>query len=355
MRKLFLSIFYLVLAVLSLLTLKSVAPHLLERQLLYFLLGYAIFYLTAKISFFEWKNFSLILYALLCLVLFILLVVGKTTRGISAWISLPGGFKLQPSQMAIPFTTLFIFTYLKTNTITKLKDFLILLAFIAFPAILILAQPDLGTALVFLASVGSVIFLLKIPIRYLLSVMFVSLVLAIFAWNFVLKDYQKDRLTGFTSGYTQENSASFNARQSLISVGSGKFLGRGLGFGVQSHLKFLPERQTDFIFASLAEEWGFLGSVFIISLYMMLSLFLIMVALNVDDFQLSLFSIIMSVMITVQAGINMGMNMGILPITGITLPLLSYGGSSILAISFMLGLVQSIINHYQKKISLEIR
>jgi len=158
----------------------------------------------------------------------------------------------------------------------------------------------------------------------------------------VFEPYQKNRITSFLGDSSEMTAANYNAQQSLIAVGSGQLMGRGLGHGVQSHLRFLPERQTDFIYASMAEELGFIGSSLVVLMYSALSLFCLYVAIRTENKAGMYFSIAAAAAIAFQSGVNMGMNMGILPITGITLPLLSYGGSSILATCLLLGIVQSL-------------
>ena len=178
------------------------------------------------------------------------------------------------------------------------------------------------------------------------------------AWFFVLADYQKSRLTSFiffisperslSSDFRQETSAAYNARQSVIAIGAGQLWGQGLGHGTQSHLQFLPERQTDFIFASFVEEWGFLGSILILILYFALLSFILFVVYAEENRGKKLYMLTIFTMFLVQIFINIGMNLAILPITGITLPFLSYGGSSVLALFFSLALVQSIIEEGEK-------
>ena len=172
-----------------------------------------------------------------------------------------------------------------------------------------------------------------------------------------LEDYQKSRLTSFSQINQQtelmletdaNQDAAYNARQALIAVGAGQLWGQGLGRGSQSHLKFLPERQTDFIFASFAEEWGFLGSSLILTLYLLLLAFLLYIAINEADQAKQLYVLTVFMMFFVQIFINIGMNLALVPITGITLPFLSYGGSSILSLFFTLALVQRVVFEQEK-------
>ena len=143
--------------------------------------------------------------------------------------------------------------------------------------------------------------------------------------------------------------SGYNAYQSTIAVGSGQLLGKGVGFGTQSRLQFLPEYETDFIFASFAEEWGFVGASFLLTLYFLLLFFLLSLAYKVDSFEEKLYLLVLFMMFLVQLFINIGMNLAILPITGITLPFMSYGGSSVISLFLALGIAQSIASNFKKK------
>ncbi|HYD35580.1 MAG TPA: FtsW/RodA/SpoVE family cell cycle protein [Vitreimonas sp.] len=337
----FLPALLLVLSLMSILTLKSVAPTLATQQVVYFLLGGAIFYGVGQIKFENWLLLGPIAYVGVCLLLLVPLALGTTTRGIAGWIDIGTLFSIQPSQLAIPAVTLWIGQLLTQYSLKKLNYLAIVLGLIGLPAVLILLEPDLGTTIVYLASLGSLVFASDIKWSYLVALGSMAVMVAVLSWAFVLADYQKDRITSFISP-TADTDASYNAQQAMIAVGSGQILGRGLGQGVQSHLRFLPERQTDFIFASLAEEWGLLGSSLVISLYAALSSFLLWLSWQTTHPAAKWYCLAAAVMTAVQSGINIGMNMGLFPITGITLPLLSYGGSSILALCGMYGIIWSI-------------
>ncbi|MGD9129072.1 MAG: FtsW/RodA/SpoVE family cell cycle protein [Candidatus Woesebacteria bacterium] len=354
MKQVFLPLWAAILAVISLLTIKSVSPNLVWRQTLYFVLGFVLFFIVSKISYKKIEKYSFVFYLSLSVLLLILLLIGKTTRGVVSWINLPGGFKFQPSQLAIPATALHLLSWLEQNKIRNFKKFLELLFIIIIPALLIFLQPDMGTAAIYLFTVGTILLLIKLDFKYILFLLLSSLLTVIMAWNFLLKDYQKQRFLTFSSGYSEEDDSAYNARQSLIAVGSGKILGRGIGFGVQSHLKFLPERQTDFIFASFAEEWGFMGSSFLLLLYTSLTLFFVYLGFKFENPKFQLYFLMIATMLLLQTGINIGMNIGLLPITGITLPLLSYGGSSVLTIFLIFALAQRMIRSQKKDITLSV-
>ncbi|AKM81507.1 MAG: Rod shape-determining protein RodA [Candidatus Pacebacteria bacterium GW2011_GWF2_38_9] len=358
MRKYFLLGVLFLFTVLSLTTLRSIVPELLYKQAISFGLAFLVFFVTYKLPFAFHLKISKWLYLLLNLSLLFLLIYGSITRGISAWIVLPFGFKFQPSQLAIPITTLYLLNSFASER--KFDWFLLFktLLIIALPAILILLEPDFGTVLVFVSALSVFLIFNRLNFKQVLFLISGAFLILMSLWFLVFKDYQKNRILSFlnlneptiSQEFTnQESSSAYNARQALIAVGSGRFWGRGIGQGVQSHLRFLPERQTDFIFASFAEEWGFVGAAFLLALYFSLLFFLLYLAYQVNNFPEKIYLLVLFVMFLVQTFINIGMNLAILPITGITLPLLSYGGSSVISLFFALGIAQSIATDFKKK------
>lgn len=343
----------LIFSLLSIVGLRSIAPNLAMMQLVFFLAGAAVFWVTARFSFDWWLQLAPLLYLGLLAALIATLLFADPTRGSTRWITV-FGVNLQASQLAIPIGAL-ITTWLIARTNHSFKHFLLRIAVLALPAGLIFIQPDLGTTIVYLISVGSIIFLSTQKLQYLLGLAGVGLLGAVFAWTFLLQPYQKDRIFSF-AGIGQESAqdVNYNAQQSLIAVGSGQLFGRGLGQGVQSHLRFLPERQTDFIFASLAEELGLAGSLLILALYTALIGMLIYVAEQAHDPLTQWFTYAIIVMTLFQTGVNIGMNIGLVPITGVTLPLISYGGSSVLSLCFCYGLVESIAREQHRTPALKI-
>ncbi len=358
MRKYFLFGILFLFAVLSLTTLRSIVPNLLYKQAIAFGLAFAVFFLSSKLPFTFHVGISKWLYLFLNLSLLFLLVYGSITRGISAWIVLPFGFKFQPSQLAVPITALYLINFFKKKQKFNWSLLIQTLAIISLPAILILLEPDFGTVLVFSAALAIFLFFNKLDFKQILTLFSIGFLALMALWFLVFKDYQKNRLLGFLHLHqtsidlqadVKESSSAYNARQALIAVGSGQFWGRGIGQGVQSHLRFLPERQTDFIFASFAEEWGFVGASFLLTLYFLLLFFLLSLAYKIDDFGEKLYLLVLFMMFLIQIFINVGMNLAILPITGITLPFLSYGGSSVISLFFALGIAQSIAKNFKKK------
>ncbi len=351
MSRILLPLVSLWLALISLLTLSSVAPDLVTRQALFFLVGFVTFFLASKTVARHWllyKPVSLFLYGLLILTLLGLLIYGQATRGITAWIPLFAGLKFQPSQFAVVIVALLLSFFWQTFEFTQLKTMVKVIMIVLLPGLLIVLQPDLGSAVIYFVSL-SVLLLFKAPSwRFLGPLLLIGLVSLSLVWQFGLKSYQKERfysflkmhqVSNYMKGYSADEASGYNARQALIAVGSGEIFGRGLGFGVQSHLKFLPERQTDFIFASLAEEWGLIGSLIVLGLYAVLCWQLWILLTKLGPSSQRQFTAIVLLMFFSHVFINVGMNLGLLPITGITLPFLSYGGSSILSFMISLGIV----------------
>lgn len=358
MRKYFLFGILFLFTVLSLTTLRSIVPNLLYKQTISFVLAFVVFFIAHKLPFAFHVKISKWFYLLLNLSLLFLLIYGSITRGISAWIVLPFNFKFQPSQLAVPITALYLINFIKKEQTFSWLLLLQTLSIIALPAILILLEPDFGTVLVFSVALSIFLFFNRLQFKQIVALFFVACLVLTTLWFLVFKDYQKNRILGFLHLHqssielqvtSQETSSAYNARQALIAVGSGQFWGRGIGQGVQSHLRFLPERQTDFIFASFAEEWGFVGAIFLLILYFLLLFFLLYLAYKVDNFGEKLYLLILFTMFLIQIFINIGMNLAILPITGITLPFLSYGGSSVISLFFALGVAQSIATNFKKK------
>ena len=353
MRLWILPALFVICCLLSVVTLSSIAPSLAPRQLVFFLIGAGLVWRISRISFLSLQRLYLPAYSIVLLLLLLTMAVGFTTRNTISWIPIGPWFAFQPSQLAIPFIGLFAAHFAAHNDMSKLANLLTLITAIGLPAGLILIQPDLGTALIFLGSLSVLIFLSNTQWKHLFALAGIAIVFLVIGWNFIFKPYQKARITSFISPDASA-AESYNARQSLIAVGSGQVMGRGLGQGIQSHLQFLPERQTDFIFASIAEEYGFVGSSIVLSIYFVLAIYCLYIGIQAVHPSAKLFCYTTAAFIFFQSGVNIGMNIGIFPITGITLPLLSAGGSSVLAVSINLGIIQSIAREPRKKLRLNI-
>ena len=264
---------------------------------------------------------------------------GTPIRGASRWIFIFGA-QLQPSEIVKPLLILAFARAIATYSPRQVKNIAILALLFAVPFLLVFRQPDLGTSIVYAAAWMSMMVAGGFPIIFIVAGIAIAAIGFPVFWH-ALKSYQKARVFTFLNPELDPHGAGYNALQAMIAVGSGGFFGRGLGRGTQSHLRFLPEYHTDFIFATLVEELGFLGGFTLVSLYSLLLWRLIQPHLKgsignpfVFFYTTGLFGVLLT-----QVVINAGMNMGIIPVTGITLPFVSYGGSSILSLCMAFGML----------------
>lgn len=332
----------LLLLFLGLTVLFSTNPEAAKNQLIFAGLGLLFFILISSVDYHFWRYFAWHWYLVTTGLLVLVLVLGRVARGSVRWITI-GQRGLQPSELAKVCLILILsrFFYPLTARWLSLKK-IVLSIILAGPLLfLILAQPDLGTTLiifgiwVFLALYAGV----KPP--YLIASLLLAGLVSYPAWQ-LLQPYQKERVMMFLNPYMDPLGAGYHILQSKIAIGSGRFWGRGFGRGTQSHLKFLPEYYTDFVFASFAEEWGFLGSAVMIGLFVILLGRILQIAKKCEDDFGAMLCVGVFAMLLLQVLINMGMNLGLMPVTGITLPLVSYGGSSLITVMVSLGLVQAV-------------
>lgn len=316
------------------------------KQLLYSVIAILLFVFFAYFDFRSLSKISRYLYVFFVLALIVLLGIGHVVKGSSRWFNL-GFFNLQPAEFMKLVIVLMLgrFFALRRGEINTWKNILWSLAYAAIPMVLIARQPDLGSAIVIFAIWLGMLFFSTVNKKIFIYLFIAFAVFGGLSWRFLLHDYQKNRIETFANPSLDPKGQGYNVRQATIAVGSGGLFGRGLGKGFQSQLRFLPERQTDFIFASAAEELGFLGTMVIVILYfIVLYRLLAIYRLTRDD--LSRFLIIgIFFMILTQIVINIGMNIAILPVTGIPLPMLSYGGSSLLTIAISMGIAEAIAIH----------
>ncbi len=324
------------LLIFSFFILKSLNPSLFPSYYWYFGLGIVIFFIFSLFDFEVISAFSPFFYIISIILLLITLVIGQVTRGTVRWIPI-GSFSLQPSEIVRPFLLVFFANFICQKKLT-FKRIIQILLYMAFPLFLILVQPSLGvTALTSIGFLG--IFLAsEIDKKSILYIICSVLVVAPIVF-LMLQPYQKQRITAFLDPNSDPLGVGYNAIQSQISVGSGKLFGRGLGKGVGTQLAFLPERHTDFIFASIAEEMGFVGAVVLL----LITGFLFFRIISYTEYSINiparLFLGGLFLTLFAQTVIHVGMNMGMLPITGVPYPLVSAGGSSLLATMTSLGIV----------------
>lgn len=346
MTKLFLAISWpilissLLLISIGILVIYSSSFELALQQFLYTIAGLLLFLFVSQLDLHSFRKFITPLYLFTILTLIVVLVLGIETRGSLRWIPI-GFLNIQPSEFAKPILILALASFW-TNNVASWTNILKSLIWV-FPLVfLIFKQPDLGTTLTLIAIWLGTVFASQISIKKVIILILIGILVVPSSWLF-LQDYQKQRITSFLQPESDSLGRGYNVIQSTIAVGSGQLFGRGLGRGTQSRLQFLPEFRTDFIFASIAEEMGFLGSLIILSLYLFLLTFCLKVANQTEDKFNFLIIIGSFSMLLFQIFVNIGMNIGILPITGITLPLISYGGSSMVATLICLGLVTAVV------------
>jgi len=338
----------------SLTILTSISPQLAASQLIFFITGLLLFFLISnlhyRIHFYLYIPYMFIALAFLLLPI----LFGAVTRGSIRWIQI-GKFTLQSSEIIKPLLIIIFSAFLaQKNIASSLKKLIIYLAIFSIPAFLIFKQPDLGSTLVVTAIWSAILFVSDIPLFYLISLLAFTVISSPLIWKF-LADYQKQRLIVFLNPYADPKGAGYHMLQSIIAIGSGGIFGRGLGSGIQSQLRFLPENHTDFIFASLTEELGLIAAFFILAVFFFLLKRLLDISRTAPDKFSQLLAIGIFAMIFSQTVINIGMNLGILPITGITLPLVSYGGSSMLATMISLGFINNFSSKPIHKKILEIK
>lgn len=348
-----LTLCYLLAAILSLVVLTSISPDRVGQQAFMFGIGFLIYFYLANQDIAVYKTLAPLGYLISIVLLGATLLLGESIRGSVRWIGI-GTFQLQTGELAKPLLVLAFGYFLGLFPPKNLKNIALNLLVFALPTFLIFKQPDLGTAL----SVSS-IWLAQVfvsGISYWLMAIVGSLgILGIRFLPSILHDYQLRRLETFIDPFRDPLGAGYNVIQSIIAVGSGGIFGKGLGHGTQSHLRFLPERHTDFIFASLAEELGAVGSILVLIclgglLYRLLTLATHTLSHSSRLIYLGTFGFLFF-----QTFINIGMNIGIAPVTGVTLPLISYGGSSILAIAITLGIVASAARGDRSHTLIEIK
>ncbi|NCN24354.1 MAG: FtsW/RodA/SpoVE family cell cycle protein [Candidatus Pacebacteria bacterium] len=351
MKQWFLLAFILSFALLSVVSLASLDQGLASRQLIFFLLGVSVFFGVQKLSFSKILRFSPWFYFLVITLLVAVLFLPET-RGTHRWLSFGGLFDLQPSQLAVPAVLLFILE-LKETTKKTAQYWLRSFASIIVIGSLVFLEPDLGMSLLVGFVSLNLVWLQPLKSKYVIVAILIGVIVSFGAWSFLLKPYQKLRITSFINPTAVETASNYNVRQSIIAVGSGQILGRGMEKGVQSQLQFLPEQETDFIFAAFSEEFGWVGSILVIMLYGMLLSYLLRFSRRLEGSrQLFLYSVFAYFLF--QVSINIGMNLGLAPVTGLALPLFSYGGSSLLTTCGMLGITQVVLNETRQKSALHI-
>lgn len=314
--------------------------NLVVRQSLAGIISVFAFFIAVAIGYeraFEWGYFF---YSATILLLILTLFFAPVSSGSRRWLSI-GGWGIQASEFTKITLALAMSKHLSRNPVESVSGYLQTLALAAPAIILVLVQPDLGSAIVLIAIVFVSLFVGGIPKRYLVSTFAFAVVAFPLAWMF-LKEYQRNRLLVFLDPAIDPLGAGYNVIQSRIAIGSGGFWGKGFLEGMQSKLRFLPEAHTDFIFSVYSEEFGFIGALIVITLFSFLFYRMLQAGIRSRDVRAKIFVGCISGCIWFQMFENVAMSMGLMPVTGLTLPLFSYGGSSLLSTLIALGLVSSV-------------
>ncbi|MBI2028527.1 MAG: rod shape-determining protein RodA [Candidatus Levybacteria bacterium] len=340
----------MVLATLSLVTLFSINIELFKNQLLFLIIGIIAFLFFSKVNYSIIKLYSFPIYIASVVSFVLVLFIGIESRGSSRWFEILG-FRFQFSEIFKPFLAISLSSYLGSKESYSLKTFFIVFCLLVPLAFLIFMQPDLGNALIYGMVVVLTLLAYGFPKRFFLGLLVLGFLAFPVVFRF-LHDYQRERILTFLNP-SDPLGLSYNIIQSVISVGSGMLFGRGLGLGTQSSLRFLPELHTDFIFATISEQLGFVGAITIVLAFFVLLYRILKIISHQEEIFSKIFSIAAFFLIFIQFFVNIGMNIGMLPIVGITLPFVSYGGSSLLSSFILIGLISAI----NKKTSqvLEIR
>lgn len=327
---------FIIILVFGTTTILSTAPSLIVPQIVFILIGFFFLLLLSLLNRHYFENLGLPIYLFCLFQLFLTYLIGSISRGSLRWIDL-GPFRYQTSEFAKPLLIISL-AFLFQNQKWGLKTFIKNLFLVAIPAVLVFFQPDLGSAMI-ISLVGLMLMIHSgVPLKYPLILIILFILLSPFAYR-LMHDYQRERILSFIDPYSDPARSGYNVIQATVAIGSGQLFGKGVLQGTQSHLRFLPERHTDFAFASFAEEFGFVGvSLLFICFYLVLN-YLSRLSNYVTDLPIRLVCLGAFWLIFFQTVVNVGMNLGILPVTGITLPFVSYGGSSLISLFLVLGLV----------------
>ncbi|PIS22969.1 rod shape-determining protein RodA [candidate division WWE3 bacterium CG08_land_8_20_14_0_20_40_13] len=328
----------ILICVLSLSVLYSTAPNQAVSQLKFLGVGLGVYLLITTIGIGVIAKNAWAIFFFCLLINLIPVIFGPEVRGSRRWIYL-GPFNFQTSELLKFAFIIYLSKSLSKININRVSLSLIFfLLGVVISIFLIFLEPDLGTAVVLLLIFGTLLIFSEIHLKRALIMAFSALIIIAPLW-FILKDYQKERITSFLNPAKDTLGTGYNVSQAQIAIGSGGLLGKGFGMGSQSHLRFLPESHTDFIFASFAEEWGIAFCFILLGLYGIIFLIIVKTALSLKD----MFGVFLCLGIASyfywQCFINIGMNLGLLPVTGIPLPLMSSGGSSLVTSFAILGLV----------------
>jgi rod shape determining protein RodA len=316
-----------------------------ERQIIWLACSVVVFLIASVMDWSFLKNTRVVVTLFLLSVgsLFLLFILGSVFKGAQSWFDF-GAFSFQPTDPIKLVIILILAKYYSRRhiEIANVRHILVSGFYVAVIFILVFLQPDFGSAIIILFLWLGMVLISGISKKHFFAVICIGALAFGGLWFFVFKPYQKDRIINFIHPLTDIRGTGYNAYQSMIAVGSGQFLGKGIGYGTQSKLQFLPEYQTDFIFAAFAEEWGFAGVILLFTLYGIVFWRILRISFRGGSNFEVLFGMGLAILFLVQSVIHIGMNIGLLPVTGNTLPFMSYGGSHLLTEFLGLGILMGM-------------
>jgi rod shape determining protein RodA len=318
-----------------------------SRQIVRFVVGVFLMLLVAVIDIHVWLRYAYAIYAVSLVLLVAVELNGSVGMGAQRWVDL-GVFTIQPSELMKISIILLLARYFyasQLESVSRVSHLLVPLLLMAAPAFLVLRQPDLGTTILMVATGVVLMFLAGVRIWVFVVGAFAGIAAVIPLWQFVLRDYQKARLLTFISPEKDPLGAGYHILQSKIALGSGGVFGKGLLKGTQSHLSFLPEKHTDFIFTMLAEELGLVGGLGLLGLYLLLLIYCFAISLRCRSHFGRLIGMGVSTSFFLNVFVNIAMVMGVVPVVGMPLPLVSYGGTAMLTTMFSFGLLLCVYVH----------
>jgi len=319
-----------------------------DRQVIWLSLGFLVYFLVSMIDvrFLRRTTSIVALYSGAIILLILVFLIADPIQGAKSWFVL-GPIAFQPSDPIKLVVIAILAKYFSRRhvEIANFRHIFLSGMYVAIIFFLVLIQPDFGTAIIIFLTWLLMVLVSGISKKHLFAVFGIGVLTVASMWVFVFQEYQRDRILTFLHPRTDIQGAGYNAHQSQIAVGSGQVFGKGIGYGTQSKLQFLPEYETDFIFAAFAEEWGFLGVLLLLLLYAIIIFRLISFAWRAPTNFEAFFTMGVASLFVSHIAIHAGMNLGLLPVTGTTIPFMSYGGSHLLTEFFALGLVASMRQH----------
>ncbi|MCX6703292.1 MAG: rod shape-determining protein RodA [Candidatus Zambryskibacteria bacterium] len=323
-----------------------------DKQVVLFFVSFGIFLCASVVDwrFLRRTQVVMVLYGLAVVLLASLFVVGSVFKGAQSWFSI-GGFTFQPVDSAKLAVILLLSKYFSRRhvEIAHIRHIIVSGMYVGIIFLLVFLQPDFGSAIIIFATWLGMVLVSGISKKHLAFVAILGVCMFGFLWLFIFRPYQKARIMTFVNPLTDIRGSGYNAYQSVIAVGSGEIFGKGIGYGTQSKLQFLPEYQTDFIFAAFAEEWGFAGVIILLVLYTIVFTRMLRIAARGESNFEVLFGTGLTILFMTHATIHIGMNIGLLPVTGNTLPFMSYGGSHLLNEFLALGILMGM-NKYSRAV-----